>query len=72
MGKSLKVPCTCIVLQMNSFMDTIKFALVISLPNEETFGYLIIVSFASVVFGAASYCSHAIKSLKRQDSETQL
>ena len=59
-------------LQMNSFMDTIKFALVISLPNEETFGYLIIVSFASVVFGAASYFSHAIKSLKRQYSETQL
>merc|ERR1719429_289611 len=30
---------------MNALMDSIKFALVISLPNEETFGYLIIASF---------------------------
>ena len=38
---------------MNSLMDTIKFALVISLPEEETFGYLIIASFTSDCSAAA-------------------
>ena len=50
---------------MNSLMDTIKFALVISLPEEETFGYLIIASFTSILFGAISYACHAVKKLRR-------
>jgi len=36
-------------------MNTIKFALVIGLPMNETFGYLIIASYATIVFGAISY-----------------
>ena len=51
---------------MNSFMDTIKFALVIALPDDETFGYLIIASFAFIIFGFVSYLSHALNSSKRK------
>ena len=36
-------------------MNIIKFALVIGLPMNETFGYLIIASHATIVFGAISY-----------------
>ena len=55
---------------MNSLMNAIKFALVITLPEEETFGYLIIASFASIVLGALSYFSHAIKSERNKESAT--
>ena len=55
---------------MNSFMDTIKFALVISLPEEETFGFLIIASFVSIVLGAISYTSHAVKSTRSNKTKT--
>ena len=44
---------------MNYFMDLIKFALVIGLPDDDTFGYLIIASFAFVVLGAAFYVAFA-------------
>lgn len=50
---------------MNALMDSIKFALVISLPTEETFGYLIIASFCSICIGAIFYISYAVKSIKR-------
>ncbi len=40
-------------------MDLIKFALVIGLPDDDTFGYLIIASFAFVVLGAAFYAAFA-------------
>ena len=45
---------------MNSAMDTIKFILVIVLPEQETFGWLIVASFAFVCFGAISYIYYAI------------
>ena len=58
---------------INSLMDTIKFALVISLPGENTFGILIIASFLSIVCGAASYTKHAVHSIKRKrDTEGYL
>ena len=40
-------------------MDLIKFALVIGLPDDDTFGYLIIASFAFVVLGGAFYAAFA-------------
>jgi len=51
---------------MNSFMDTIKFVLVILLPYDETFGYLIIASYAFYVFGFLSYLCHALNTSKRK------
>lgn len=46
---------------INSAMDTIKFILVIVLPEQETFGWLILASFASICIGAISYTTYAIK-----------
>ena len=57
---------------MNSFLDTIKFALVIGLPNEETFGYLIIASFSSIVLGAASYTSYVINSNSQRNRDLKI
>ena len=51
---------------MNSFMDTIKFVLVILLPYDETFGYLIIASYAFYVFGFVSYLCHVLNTSKRK------
>ena len=48
---------------LNSLMDTMKFTLVISLPGEKTFGFLIIASFVSIVFGAVSYTNYAVHSI---------
>ena len=45
---------------MNSAMDTIKFILVIVLPENKTFGWLVIASFVFVSFGAFSYIYYAI------------
>ena len=45
---------------MNSAMDTIKFILVIVLPNNKTFGWLVLASFVFVSFGAISYTYYAI------------
>ena len=59
-------------LQMNSFLDTIKFALVIVLPNEETFGYLIMASFSSIVLGAVSYTSYVIKSNSQRNRDLKV
>ena len=46
---------------LNSAMDTIKFVLVIILPEAATFGWLIIASYASICVGALFYASYAIK-----------
>ena len=54
---------------MNSLMDTMKFALVISLPEEKTFGFLIMASFVSIVSGAALYTTHALHSMKKEKSK---
>ena len=45
---------------MNSAMDTIKFVLVIVLPKNKTFGWLVMASFLFVAFGAISYIYYAI------------
>ena len=45
---------------LNSAMNTIKFFLVIALPEQETFGWLILASFVSVCIGAVSYTLFAI------------
>jgi len=46
---------------INSAMDTIKFVLVIVLPQTETFGWLIMASYASVCLGAIFYMTYACK-----------
>ena len=45
---------------MNSAMDTIKYVLVIALPENETFGWLIISSIGFVSLGAVSFIYYAI------------
>ena len=45
---------------MNSSMDTIKYLLVIALPENETFGWLIISSIGFVSLGAVSFIYYAI------------
>jgi hypothetical protein len=49
---------------LNSLMNTIKFVLVILLPEIETFGWLVILSFAFVSFGAICFSVHAINKTK--------
>ena len=44
---------------LNSFMDTIKFALVIALPNQDAFGWLILASYAFVLLGMGMYVMYA-------------
>ena len=45
---------------MNSAMDTIKFGLVVVLPEDETFGWIVITSFIFVFFGGISYICYAV------------
>ena len=47
---------------LNSAMDTVKFILVIGLPNQETFGWLILASFVCTCTGFVSFASYAWKS----------
>ena len=42
-------------------MDTIKFALVIGLPDNETFGYLIIASYSMVALGLVCFFIYVVK-----------
>ena len=49
---------------LNSAMDTIKFILVIALPNQETFGWLILASFVCTCTGSLSYTTYALKPSK--------
>ena len=46
---------------LNNGMNTIKFILVIILPENETFGWLIISSFGFVCLGAICYNVYACK-----------
>jgi iron-regulated transporter 1 len=46
---------------LNNAMNTIKFILVIVLPETQTFGWLIICSFSFVCMGAISYNCYACK-----------
>ena len=62
------IPDYNIYLQMNSLMDSIKYTLVISLPEDETFGYLIIASFCSICFGALLYTSYAVKMIRKKST----
>lgn len=55
---------------LNSSMDTIKFVLVIILPQQETFGWLIIASFGFVCFGAMFYTSYAVRKNGKADGKT--
>ena len=45
---------------LNSIMDTVKFVFVIVLPNDQTFGWLILASFVFVSIGTCSYLYYAI------------
>ncbi|XP_055350561.1 solute carrier family 40 member 1-like isoform X2 [Paramacrobiotus metropolitanus] len=46
----------------NRFMDMLKFVLVICLPNPQTFGFLVITSFAFVATGHIFYAYFAVRS----------
>ena len=46
---------------LNSFLDMIKFCLVLILPEQEMFGFLVILSFIFVCSGAISLTSYAFK-----------
>ena len=46
---------------LNSSMNTIKFILVILLPQPQTFGWLILTSFCSVCLGGILFGSFAAK-----------
>jgi iron-regulated transporter 1 len=46
---------------LNSVMDTIKFILVIILPEEESFGWLVLASFGSICLGWFFYTIYAVK-----------
>ena len=60
---------------LNSIMDTIKFLLVIVLPDEDTFGYLVMASVATIVVGTIFYIMYAIPNWHRtalpKDGEVQ-
>ena len=47
-------------------MNTVKFALVVCLPHIETFGYLIVASYSSVIFGAICFVSYVLRSRNRK------
>ena len=46
---------------LNSISETTKFLLVIILPNEETFGYLVLASVATVLVGMLFYVIYAVR-----------
>jgi len=49
---------------LNSFLNMIKFCLVLIMPDQEMFGFLVILSFVFVSFGATSLLSYAMKERK--------
>ena len=59
------------IFQMNSIMDTIKFGLVIGLPDSQTFGYLIIASYVCIILGGVLYSTYALDS-KRHKVEKEI
>merc|ERR1719461_2718879 len=56
---------------LNSGMDMIKYALVLSFPKAHQFGYLVFASYASIVSGAVLYITYALGSLRRAREEQQ-
>ena len=46
---------------LNSILDTIKYLLVIILPDEDTFGYLVLASVATILLGNIFYIIYAIR-----------
>ena len=48
-------------------MDTIKFALVIGLPDIQTFGYLIIASVGACALGGVFFTAYAISDGSREN-----
>ena len=46
---------------LNSILETIKFLLVIILPHEESFGYLVLASVATVLVGTLFFIMYAIQ-----------
>ena len=46
---------------LNSVMETIKFLLVIILPDENSFGYLVLASVATVLLGSLFYLVYAAR-----------
>ena len=46
---------------LNKLMDLLKFVLVIALPLPQTFGYLILASYACIALGLVSYSVYACK-----------
>ena len=55
---------------LNRFLDLIKFVLVIALPLQQTFGYLIIASFACVATGGVFFAVYACKPAKTSRDKT--
>lgn len=56
---------------LNSTMDLIKFTLVIIWPNSETFGWLILASYAFICLGMLSYTSYAVRNWKSTPSNSK-
>ena len=52
---------------LNEVMNTIKFLLVICLPETATFGYLVIASYSAICLGGISYTSFVFQSRKSQN-----
>ncbi|XP_052802282.1 solute carrier family 40 member 1-like isoform X2 [Mya arenaria] len=46
---------------LNKLMDIVKFVLVIAIPHQEQFGYLILVSFAFICLGWVLYARYSYK-----------
>ena len=46
---------------LNSAMDTIKYILVIALPDDDTFGYLVLASFGFIVLGLIAFTVYALQ-----------
>ena len=56
---------------LNSAMDTIRLILVIVLPNQETFGWIILASFCSICTGAVLYTSYALRVRPKHKSKSK-
>ena len=56
---------------INSAMDTLKFALVIGLPYNETFGYMTITSVSAIFTGAVFYTLYALSSSAKLNDGNQ-
>ena len=64
---------------LNQFLDMLKFILVVLLPWQQTFGFLILLSYLFIVLGAVSYINFACRASgklkehqeKREKSESQ-